>query len=62
MAQCLKITLKRSPIACLPKHKATLKGLGFRNRLNQVVMREKTPAILGMIAKVSYLLQVEECV
>jgi len=62
MTQRLKITLIRSPISCLPKHKACLKGLGFRGRLNQTVIRDKTPENLGMVAKVSYLLQVEECV
>jgi large subunit ribosomal protein L30 len=59
-AATLKITLTSSPITCLPKHIATLRGLGFRRKLNHTVVREDTPAIRGMINKVSYLLKVEK--
>ncbi|MFU8797166.1 MAG: 50S ribosomal protein L30 [Gammaproteobacteria bacterium] len=55
-----KLTLKFSPITCLPKHLATLRGLGFRRKLNTSVMREDTPAIRGMINQVSYLLKIEK--
>jgi large subunit ribosomal protein L30 len=56
----LTITLTSSPITCLPKHIATLRGLGLRRKLNQTVVREDTPAIRGMINQVSYLLKVEK--
>jgi len=55
----LKITLVRSTIACLPRHRATVKALGLR-RLNAVVEHTATPAILGMVKTVEYLLDVEE--
>ena len=56
----LKVTLTSSPITCLPKHKATLRGLGFRQKLNHTVVLQDTPAIWGMINQVSYLLKVEK--
>ncbi|CAK0747526.1 50S ribosomal subunit protein L30 [Gammaproteobacteria bacterium] len=55
----LKITLVRSRYGRLPSHRATLVGLGLR-RIGQTVAREDTPAIRGMINKVSYLLRVED--
>ncbi|HEV2964941.1 MAG TPA: 50S ribosomal protein L30, partial [Candidatus Angelobacter sp.] len=41
------------------KHKLVVKGLGF-TRLNQVIEREDTPSIRGMIAKIPHLVQVKE--
>lgn len=58
MANTVKVTLVRSPIGTLPKHKATLAGLGLR-RINHTVELEDTPAVRGMINKVSYMLRVE---
>lgn len=58
MANTVKVTLVRSPIGALPKHKATLTGLGLR-RMNHTVELEDTPAVRGMINKVSYMLRVE---
>ena len=55
----LSITLIRSGAGCLPSHRATLVGLGLR-RIRQTVVLEDTPAIRGMITKISYLLQVEQ--
>jgi large subunit ribosomal protein L30 len=55
----LRIRLVRSPIACIPAHRATVKALGLR-RLNAVVEHAATPPILGMIKAVSYMLDVEE--
>jgi len=56
MAAKKKIRLQwvRSAIATPVKHKLVVKGLGF-TRLNQVVEREDTPAIRGMVAKVPHL-------
>jgi len=50
MANTVKVTLVRSPIGTLPKHKATLTGLGLR-RMNHTVELEDTPAVRGMINK-----------
>ncbi|MDB2553416.1 50S ribosomal protein L30 [Gammaproteobacteria bacterium] len=51
------VKLVRSPIGALPKHKLCLQGLGLR-RMHQSVEVEDTPAVRGMINKVSYMLTV----
>ena len=59
MAKTIKVTQVRSSIGRLPKHKATLLGLGLR-RIGHTVEREDTPAIRGMVNLVSYMVKVEE--
>ena len=54
----VKLTLVRSPIGALPKHKLCVKGLGLK-RMHQSVELEDTPAVRGMINKVNYMLAVE---
>ncbi|MGX5915642.1 50S ribosomal protein L30 [Aliidiomarina sp. Khilg15.8] len=54
----VKVTQIRSAIGRLPKHKATLRGLGLR-RINHTVELEDTPAIRGMINRVNYMVKVE---
>ena len=54
----VKVALVRSPIGSLPKHKLCLRGLGLK-RMHQSVEVEDTPAVRGMINKVSYMLAVE---
>ena len=54
----VKVTLKKSPIGTLPKHKLCLKGLGLR-RVNQSVEVEDTPSVRGMIQKINYMLSVK---
>ena len=51
------VKLVRSPIGALPKHKLCLQGLGLR-RMHQSVEGEDTPAVRGMINKISYMLTV----
>ena len=58
-AKKLRITLVRSPISCVPAHRATVRALGLR-KLNAVVEHTATPPILGMVKAVGYLLDVEE--
>ncbi len=53
----VKIQLVKSPIGCREDHRATVRGLGLR-RVNSVRELEDTPAVRGMINKVSYLLKV----
>ncbi|HKE30413.1 MAG TPA: 50S ribosomal protein L30 [Candidatus Angelobacter sp.] len=53
----IRIKYVRSKIATPQKHKRVVKGLGF-TRLYQVIEREDTPSIRGMIAKVPHLVQV----
>lgn len=54
----VKVTLVRSPIGTRESHRATVRGLGLR-RLNHSVVLEDTPAVRGMINKVSYLVKAE---
>jgi len=59
MAKKIKVTQVRSVINRPKRQKATMEALGLR-KLNQTVEHEATPQILGMIAKVSHLVKVEE--
>ena len=49
----------RSAIGTKPAHREVLRGLGLR-KIRHQVEREDTPAVRGMIAKISYLLEVSE--
>ena len=53
----VKIQLVRSPIGCKQSHRDTIRGLGLR-KLNSVRELQDTPAVRGMINKVSYLVKV----
>ncbi|HET7526984.1 MAG TPA: 50S ribosomal protein L30 [Burkholderiaceae bacterium] len=53
----IKIKLVKSPIGCKQSHCDTVRGLGLR-RLNSVRELQDTPAVRGMVNKVSYLVQV----
>jgi large subunit ribosomal protein L30 len=55
----LRITQIKSGIGYDQRQKATLRTLGFR-RLNQTVELADTPAVRGMVRKVSHLVRVEE--
>ncbi len=55
----IKIQQVRSAIKRPAVQKATIKALGFK-KLNQVIEKEGTPQILGMIKKVQHLLEVVE--
>ena len=52
----VKVTLVRSPAGTRGTHKATVLGLGLK-RINQTRELEDTPAVRGMINKVSYLVR-----
>ncbi len=54
----VKVTQVKSSIGRLPKHKATLTGLGLR-RIGHTVELEDTPSVRGMINKVYYMVKVE---
>ncbi len=58
-SKTIKITLVKSPIGRLKKHKACLIGLGLR-RMGQTVELEDTPSINGMVRKVSYMVRTED--
>ncbi|WP_163938155.1 50S ribosomal protein L30 [Paraferrimonas sp. SM1919] len=55
----VKVTQTKSSIGRLPKHRATLVGLGLR-KIGHTVELEDTPAVRGMINKVYYMVSVEE--
>lgn len=55
----VKITQVRSIIDQSKKQKATIQALGLR-KINHSVVKEATPQILGMIAKVAHLVKHEE--
>ncbi|MFD2178583.1 50S ribosomal protein L30 [Veronia pacifica] len=59
MAKTIKVTQTRSSIGRLPKHKATLRGLGLR-RINHTVELEDTACVRGMVNQVQYMVKVEE--
>jgi len=59
MAGMLKVTLVRSMIGRPEKHRRVLRGMGL-TRINKTVELEDTPAIRGMIHKVSHLVKTEE--
>ena len=55
----IKITQVKSTIDRSKRQKATIQALGLR-KINHSVEHEATPQILGMVAKVSHLIKVEE--
>ena len=59
MADKLKVTLVKSPIGCVPKHKRTVEALGLK-KVNKSVELPNNAATLGMVKQVSYLVKVEE--
>jgi large subunit ribosomal protein L30 len=53
----VKVKLVRSIAGTKESHRATVRGLGLR-KLNSESTLEDTPAVRGMINKVSYLVKV----
>jgi large subunit ribosomal protein L30 len=58
MAQ-VRITLVKSPIGSLPRHRKTVRALGLR-KMQQSVEKEDNPAVRGMVAAVNHLVRLEE--
>jgi len=55
----IKISLVRSTIGVLPKHRATVRSLGLR-KIGSSTVQEKSPAVLGMVKAVAHLVKVED--
>lgn len=55
----IKVKLVRSINGTIASHRATVRGLGLR-KLNSTRELEDTPAVRGMINKVSYLVKCED--
>lgn len=54
----LKVTLKKSVIGYNKRQRATVKALGL-GKISSSVLQEESPAILGMIRKVTHLVDVQ---
>jgi large subunit ribosomal protein L30 len=59
MPKTLSITLRKSMIGRPEKHRRVVRSLGLR-KLNTTVVLKDTPAVRGMIRKVSHMLELEE--
>ena len=59
MADKLKVTLVKSPIGAVPKHRKTVEALGLK-KVNKSVELANNAATLGMVKQVSYMVKVEE--
>ena len=55
----LKITLVKSPIGAVPKHRSTLLAMGLK-KLNKTVTLPDNAATRGQIQQVRHLVKVEE--
>ncbi|MCL2592099.1 MAG: 50S ribosomal protein L30 [Defluviitaleaceae bacterium] len=55
----LKITLVKSTIGAIPKHKKTVQALGLK-KLNKSVTKQDNAATRGMVNQVRHLVKVEE--
>ena len=55
----LKVTLVKSTIAAVPKHKKTVEALGLK-KVGKTVVLPDNAATRGMVQQVSYLVKVEE--
>ena len=59
MADKVKVTLVKSTIGAIPKHRATVEALGLR-KLNHSVEVPNNASTMGMVAQVRHLVKVEE--
>ncbi len=57
--EMVKVILKKSPIGCTPTQRACVRGLGLR-KLGSSRALKRTPATMGMVNKVRFLLEVVE--
>jgi large subunit ribosomal protein L30 len=57
--KALRVTLVKSPIGYTKDQKATVRALGLR-RMHQTVEHNDSPAVRGMLNKISHLIKVEE--
>jgi len=59
MADKLKVTLVKSTIGAIPKHRATVKAMGL-GKLNKSVEMPNNAATLGQVQQIRHLVKVEE--
>lgn len=53
----IKIKLVKSPIGKIEAHRKTVEALGLR-KVGQVIEKEDTPQIRGMIQKVNHMVEI----
>ena len=59
MNKKLKITQVKSLIGSQPKHKRTMKAIGFHHH-QETLIKSDTPQLRGMLQQVRHLVRVEE--
>ena len=59
MAKKLKITQVKSLIGSQPKHKLTMRAIGFHHH-QETLTKDDTPQLRGMLTQVHHLVHVEE--
>ena len=59
MAKTIKVTLVKSPIGAIPKHRATVTAMGLK-KMGKTVELPDNDATRGMVAQVKHLVKVEE--
>jgi large subunit ribosomal protein L30 len=59
MADTLKVTLVKSTIGAIPKHRATAAALGLK-KLNKTVELPDNASVRGMCKQIQHLVKVEE--
>ena len=59
MAEKLRITLVKSPIGAVPKHRKTVEAMGL-TKLHKTVELPDNAATRGQIQQIGYMLKVEE--
>ncbi|MFR4748322.1 MAG: 50S ribosomal protein L30 [Lachnospira eligens] len=59
MAEKLRITLIKSPIGAVPKHRKTVEAMGL-TKMHKTVELPDNAATRGQIQQIGYMLKVEE--
>ena len=59
MAEKLRITLVKSPIGAVPKHRKTVEAMGL-TKIHKTVELPDNAATRGQIQQIGYMLKVEE--
>ena len=59
MAEKLRITLVKSPIGAVPKHRKTVEAMGL-TKMHKTVELPDNGATRGQIQQIGYMLKVEE--
>ncbi len=59
MAEKLLVTLVKSPIGAVPKHRKTVEAMGL-TKMHKTVTLPDNPATRGQIKQIEYMVQVEE--